>query len=118
MGRKLAPINDGNDTRTPRRIRGHAGRLRRATHGSFPSSPALVGPSAGAMSLRTPPSSHAQGRLSERSGVPRVAERPNPLSYLRRLCLRVASAAVESGLCMSSGALPGPDLLRVIPRVS
>jgi len=40
------------------------------------------------------------------------------LSYLRRLCLRVASAAVESRLCMSSGALPGPDLLRVIPRVS
>ena len=36
------------------------------------------------------------------------------LSYLRRLCLRVASAAVESRLCMSSGALPGPDLLRVI----
>ena len=34
------------------------------------------------------------------------------LSYLRRLCLRVASAAVESRLCMSSGALPGPDLLR------
>ena len=31
------------------------------------------------------------------------------LSYLRRLCLRVASAAVESGLCMSPGALPGPD---------
>ena len=36
----------------------------------------------------------------------RVAERPNPLSYLRRLCLRVASAAVESRLSMSSGALP------------
>ena len=45
------------------------------------------------------------------------AERPNPLSYLRRLCLRVVSAAVESRLCMSSGALPGPDLLRVIPGV-
>ena len=36
------------------------------------------------------------------------------LSYLRRLCLRVASAAVESRLCMSSGALPGPDHLRVM----
>ena len=39
------------------------------------------------------------------------------LSYLRRLCLRVASAAVESGLCMSPGALPGPDPLRAIPGV-
>ena len=39
------------------------------------------------------------------------------LSYLRRLCLRVASAAVESRLCMSSGALPGPDPLRAIPGV-
>ena len=35
----------------------------------------------------------------------------------RRLCLRVVSAAVESRLCMSSGALPGPDLLRVFPGV-
>ena len=49
------------------------------------------------------------------SPLARVARRPNLLSYLRRLCLRVASAAVESRLCMSSGALPGPDLLRVIP---
>ena len=46
-----------------------------------------------------------------------VARRPNPFSYLRRLCLRVARAAVESRLCMSSGALPGPDLLRAIPGV-
>ena len=46
-----------------------------------------------------------------------VAWRPHPLSYLRRLCLRVASAAVESGLCMSPGALPGPDPLRAIPGV-
>jgi hypothetical protein len=48
-----------------------------------------------------------------------VARRPNPfkLSYLRRLCLRVVSAAVESRLCMSSGALPGPDPLRAIPGV-
>ena len=39
------------------------------------------------------------------------------IGYLRRLRLRVASAAVESGLCMSTGALPGPDLLRAIPGV-
>ena len=63
-----------------------------------------------------PLSARAFGTLV--ASPPFVARRPNPLSYLRRLCLRVARAAVESGLCMSPGALPGPDLLRVIPRVS
>ena len=39
--------------------------------------------------------------------TPFVAVRPNLLSYLRRPCLRVARAAVESRLFLYSGALPG-----------
>ena len=46
------------------------------------------------MSLSTRGASGLVGQGEALDSPPFVAERPNPLSYLRRLRLRVASAAV------------------------
>ena len=48
-------------------------------------------------------------------GFPSFAA-PQSIELSASSMFAIASAAVESGLCMSSGALPGPDL-RAIPGV-
>ena len=111
-------------TRPPKRCRGCSGPWSSLARPSFPSVRAklrFAAPSRGRWRAlyskwtgeRIDHIAHLLGQVVWRKRWVRRPFSPSEdRTVSRRLCLRVASAAVESGLCIVPGALPGPDCTR------